>query len=847
MKLIFRKLFARKYLSASLVLLLGLWFVSCNDEYYYDEVEPEWLGESIYDYLDQDGNYTYYVRLIDDTGYKATLEKTGSKTLFVVKDEVFEAFLRDNQWGVSTYDELSQTQKNLILKYGMIDNAYLMETLANYNSGGLQKGTAIRRNTSLSIYDSVKFETGNELPDNPHWARFKEKGIYYLEDNTPKPLVHFLEKPLLNAGVSDSDFELITGVPRNPGDAHIFEHKVIEKDITCKNGYIHVLDKVLLPRKNLAQHLSDFEETSVFSKLLDRFCAPYFQEEIYTDYRIYKPEFNDSLFVKGYFTSNTGSGPSYYPNGEMISNELLLPFNPSNNRFISSSATAMQSDMAAILAPTNAAMSDYFNNGAGLILKERYGSWDNIPDDIIALLLKRHMRESFLSTIPVHFSKMNDSENSPINITVADIQDTYVANNGVAYHTNKVYPPDDYVSIYAPVLFSDKAKIMNWVIRQNDFRFYLNSLVSTYSFFVPTDNYFDEYIDPVAYGQDVPGVIKFWYNEEDKTVNGTVYGYNMETGEVGDSLAVIETAAFLSDRLLRLLDLHIVIGDVETGETFYPTKGGNMLKIEGSGQALKVQGGHDIKTGNAANVVTVYNQENGNTYFIDKPIQAPLQSVYSVLNSNPEFARFKELLEGFPNSNVLVRRANYSGIDFNIKFFNTFNYTVYVPTNEAIEKAILDGVIPSWDQINETTDDAIKKEMITKLERFVRYHFQDNSVFISGKSVNAVYQSATIKLDDEATRFGTYKNKYHKIGIQGDGNGLTISTDANEDYGLNAANVVTENGLYNIMTQDYVFNNLPRSFKNIDGTGVGTDFRNSRINTFSTAVVHQIDNILRFE
>jgi uncharacterized surface protein with fasciclin (FAS1) repeats len=721
-----------------------------------------------------------------------------------------------------------------------------METLANYNAGGLQKGTAIRRSTSLSVYDSVAYEVGSELPDNPHWKRFEEKGIHILKDESDIPLVHFLEKPLLNAGISDSDFELITGVAREPGDAHIFNHKIIEKDITCKNGYVHVLDKVLLPRINLAQHLRDYEETSIFSGLLERFCAPYYAETYNTEYKQFRPNFTDSLFVKSYFA--TVFGARVYPNGEFINTELLLPYDPGMNSFYpGNQGAALQSDMAAILAPTDAAMNEYFNNGAGLILKERYGSWDNVPDDIIALLLKRHMRESFLSTIPVHFSKMNDSENSRIYITVADIVDTYVANNGVAYHTNQVYPPDDYVSIYAPVLFGEKAKVFNWAIRQNDFRFYLNSLVSTYSFFVPSDDFFDTYIDPIAYGQDVPGVIKFWYNEDDATVNGTVYAYDIETGEVGDSLAVIESASFLSDRLLRLLDSHIVIGDVETGQKFYATKGGNVLKIEGSGLSLKVKGGHDIETGNVANVQTVYNQENGNTYLIDKPLQSPLQSVYKVLSETPEFSEFRKLLEGFPGTNVLIKQSGRSGIDFNIKFFNTFNYTVYVPTNEAIEKAIRDGLIPSWEQINETTEPSVQEQMIEKLERFVRYHFQDNSVFISGQSVDAVYQSATIKLDDEETRFRTYKNKYHKIGVAGDGNGLTITTDSNEDYGLNAASVITENGLYNIMTQDYVFNNLPQSYRNIDDTGTGNAFTGSQIYSFSTAVVHQIDNILRFE
>lgn len=84
---------------------------------------------------------------------------------------------------------------------------------------------------------------------------------------------------------------------------------------------------------------------------------------------------------------------------------------------------------------------------------------------------------------------MNDAENSPIPVSKNDIVGSYLALNGVIYLTNKVYPPDDYVSVYAPILFSERAKIFNWVIRRKDYRLYLNSLISKYSVFVPVDEF----------------------------------------------------------------------------------------------------------------------------------------------------------------------------------------------------------------------------------------------------------------------------------------------------------------------------------------------------------------------
>ena len=829
-------------------LFIALPFQSCKDDYIYDNEEPEWLGASIYDYLREDGNYSYYVRLIEDTDYTAILSKTGSKTLFVASDSAFDRFFAANVWGVTAYDQLSTTQKELILKFGMIDNAYLIETLSNYfGSGGLNYGTAMRRASSVSILDTIPYAEGSTLPDNKYWDRFRSTGMYLLNSQDSPPLVHFLPIQLLSANITNEDFELITGISRSGDDAYIFDKKVVRRDITCKNGYIHVLEDVLLPRTNMADHLLNNPDTKIFSGLLERFSAPYVNENQLSTYWELHPEFRDTIYTKSYFSDWGGS--VMYPDFTPVNEEYLLPFNPGWNSYIrQGSEGALQSDMAAILAPTDQALNNYFNSGSGIILKDRYGSWENVPDDIVILFLKRHFRSSFLESVPSRFDKMTDTENSPIPITKDDVTGSYVCVNGVVYYTGDVYPPDDYVSVYAPVLFSESTKIFNWAIRQNDFRLYLNSLLSQYSFFVPTDEFFQGYIDPVAYAKDVPAALKFWYDEESSTVMATAYAYDRETGEIGAELLEIEDEAFISDRLLDLLDNHIVVGDVEDGRGYYFTKGGNTLIVEGQGMDLTVRGGGDIEQELTTNVTTVFPQENGNTYFIDKPIHTPLNSVYKILSEEPGFSEFFNLLSGFPPTSehvIFKKTTNYYGIDFSIKFFNTFNYTVYVPTNAAILQAISEGQIKNWSMINDMTDEPAREAEIAKLARFLRYHFQDNSVYLSGNPVSKVYQTATIKTDDSITRFNTFINKYYKLGLEGSGSDLEITTELTDE--LWTASVVTANGLYNIMTRDYIFSGNPLSYQEIDGSGTGLVFSRSAITTASTAVIHQIDNVLRFE
>ena len=101
---------------SAFLLLAALCLTSCQEYTLEDEV-PAWLGTSIYDNLNSTGEYTNMVRLIEDLGYKDVLARTGSKTLFVADDAAFERFYSNNDWGVRGYNELSVSQKRMLL-YG---------------------------------------------------------------------------------------------------------------------------------------------------------------------------------------------------------------------------------------------------------------------------------------------------------------------------------------------------------------------------------------------------------------------------------------------------------------------------------------------------------------------------------------------------------------------------------------------------------------------------------------------------------------------------------------------------------------------------------------------------------
>ena len=143
-----------------------------------------------------------------------------------------------------------------------------------------------------------------------------------------------------------------------------------------------------------------------------------------------------------------------------------------------------------------------------------------------------------------------------------------------------------------------------------------------------------------------------------------------------------------------------------------------------------------------------------------------------------------------------------------------------MPTNEAILSAQAAGKLPTVSQWENEGDAEIKEQLTQKLLRFVRYHFQDNSVFINGKKETTDYLSSTL---NNAT------SKFYPIRVENSGSAIKL-TSANGG----TANVVVRDGLYNLTAHDIVVNNRDRN-------------QATEVAAYAYAVLHQIDNVLEFE
>lgn len=679
---------------------------------------PSWLGESIYKELQQpmqlEGTFNTYCKLIDDLDYKDVLSKTGSKTIFPANDEAFARFFAggNNKFGVSSYDELTHSQKAELLFSTMIDNAILVGTLSNKqnSTGNLLQGQLIKHATNMRTSYAVTPLAVQDMPaNNKYFSRFGKEGrnsILAVFDNTVAPMVHLTGEYMLNNNMTvtgdDNDFKILTGSDYEDGTAYVFDRKIIKADVVCQNGYIHQLDEVLVNPGNMAEVLRSGDDTHYISRMLDYYSFPQPDMPLTTQYNEAAGTSQDTVFAIRYLSKNSQRAELSQPvRGMTVSDKQLLDFDPGWNSYNPTKkggSTDDEAEIAAILAPDDHAIENYFLNEGAYILKNlgapnlaitaanlntHLDSVYNSDPSVFASILNNVMKSYLTKTVPSTFSTVQNDAFEFLDVTKEDIlrksdgkYDVTIANNGVIYKMNKLFGPKLYNSVLGPASVYKDMRTMGEMLNDHqttagiasklgaDMYYYLLSMKARYGLFVPTDHETQFIvIDPTSV-KDEDGLKGLRFRFDPKAdgsfhvmVKKYVYlggPYNQLSSYVeatGAQDINIETGYFNS-QIKDLLDYcTIVLADsTETGKgsaeyglygnKYYKTKHGGAVVVDGN----KVAGGLQLSNPSYWSTITQTFDanspdakiENGTVYRLDFPIQPTITTVMKTL-SRSEF------------------------------------------------------------------------------------------------------------------------------------------------------------------------------------------------------------------
>lgn len=926
---------------------------SCSDDYDLDETTPSFLGKSIYDELKNrtDRKFTTVIRLIDDLGYKDVLSKTGSKTLFVADDDAYNQFFENNTWGVTNYDQLSTNQKRLLLNGSMLNNAYVLEMLTTIQ--GPVKNLCLRQLSALSATDTVPYFKWEELPNNlnnnagtvqtpdkRYWDEYRRQdkgGMYLALDKTTPMMTHFLQAQMNEKNIQPSDISFILGLDGTDkawndksNRSFVYNAEIVDPDVTCLNGYYHVLDKVLVTPGNMAEEIRKCPDTQLFSALLDRFSAPYYDATLTEEYKALHTIEADSVFQKLYIASRGQKGNiSADPKGEALGSDIpRLAYDPGWNAYTVDNSTKEQ-DMGAMFIPNDAAVKDYFLNKTGNTMLANYATKKPIteenllenlyqlPQNILVKLINNLMKESFNSTVPSKYLTVMNTAQDQMFSQYKDeadfkkaIEKVLIANNGVVYVMNEFITPPDYAAVSGPVLTDEGVRVMNAVIHADDnniskdygnaplrkfYSSYLLAMQSHFSLFVPTDSGLAKYgyVDPIKFATGNATNYRYWAFRPDNitqaggkkiAVRGDAFRYDRSQ----DMFASFQTTTTSSDNskandalttatgmrkkqmLCDMVDQHIIVHGSSNGENmiegnrkYYLSRGGAPVviqnygsKLSTTGEGMIVDGGFQVDVNKDAfpdndfhcQVIRGFDLSNsngnGHTYFLDRPMQPTLNNAYQVMNTlsrteDSHYTKFfsicSQLVYGSNEENLAkifkdkmdddvwrtelqkyaifasnpnednATNARYTANSTNlVRFFNNYRYTIFVPSDEAIDKAISEG-LPTLEDIdnyvaehckNGVWDDGTQvkaQAMVTCLINFLKYHFCDQSYFVDNYNQSATESMTACTQEETSGRIS-----FLPVSITHEVGKLKV-TDA---AGL-VSEVTSSANCFNLMARDY--------------------------------------------
>ena len=431
---------------------------------------------------------------------------------------------------------------------------------------------------------------------------------------------------------------------------------------------------------------------------------------------------------------------------------------------------------------------------------------------------------------------------------------------------------------YSVIVTNPQLSAMFHIINDLDYEHFLTDGCKDFKtiMIVPTNEGIAEYIDPLSYGNEMLNMWNITYGDVGNTkgffcgIYNCEFNESMHSWEKGDSLTMIKgttvlsQSSFLGNRLKDLLENSIIMGEYKEGKLYYKTIGNMIVRIDGIEKGSTIYGPLQMEYNTPLTVVESIVEDGRLVLVVDGPIMGSRKSVYKLLSEKPEFSKFSDIIAECLLYNT-GRDRDYAvggaNLFYKLSLFsewsrpdrpefekyryllNDFHYTIYAPTNAAMDEAFAKG-LPTLDDLaaayeyDEVHGPDSAAKIIEIMRNFVVYHIQDHSIFIDKGAKGGKYTTAknVFKLNSYTDSDGNVSTEYkaimpYKVNVD-----VTESSLKVTDALGNTHNVLTNSGLYNLVANEYWADNI-----NVYLRPFSTKLLNS-----STVVIHAIDGPLMY-
>ena len=612
------------------ILLLLIILSGCTKEFEEYYQIPEGLIGTILDVLEEDGNYTQFIKAVELVEYDDVLGKTGNFTVFAPNDAAFSEFF--TEFGYTSVEDIPEEELEGIVYYHIIFWAYSKFMLLY----GLGVQDVTIEYSPLDFKKPTRY-----IP--PTTIEYDTLGRRYNIYHEPKFIPVYSDE-LFAELEEDASVNYSFLYPGSVfGGFHIDRAEVVEHDVPAQNGWIHKIDKVLIPPDNHDQILEKRDEFSLYRELLEQNTF-YQYSSSYTTAQDNEGDVDedgelDSLFLKM---------NSIFPFGTSLDIENVS-YNGGQN-------------ILTLFAPTNQALNDFLMDQT-----TGYPSINHIGEYWINWYLAHYIGINYW---PSGFSSLTEdwtwdltSSLVDCNLTEGDIHYSQMASNGPFCGINKYFLPKIFESIARPIYGNSEYE---WFC--NMLVFYLadrllNEADLEFTLFAPTNT----------------AIQKAGY-----IFRGGISGYGLYGPDPFYPISRKEAT--------DIVNSHIIFGELSMSDfeagTFIETSQSTFLAVEQDG----IYAGGDVTPSKIGDSEIVSGK--GIVYKIDRMLVAPNTSIFEIISDPATYPQYQKFYQLCYESGLMVLDSDNRPTSLDNVSVGTY-YSCFIPSNEALESGIANGSIPA--------------------------------------------------------------------------------------------------------------------------------------------------------
>lgn len=416
-------------LTRALWLFFGIsMLVSCTDNMADYYKEPEWLKGSIYQVLEDRGDYSQFLKGIDLAGFKPMVNGKSILTVMAPTDASLTTYLNENYGAGTTIESLSKEELKKLIGFHLMYYAFDRKKLINFRPNEGDAATDAQNDLNAGLFYKHRTKSQDSLSLEVDTAGHPVH-VYHLERFLPVFSYRMFQTKQIDPKYNYEYFFPNTSWSDDAG-FNVSNASVDEYSVIADNGYLYLVDKVLKPLETIYKEIASNPQYSDFQKLYDKY--EYYQKD-------------DNL------TLNYGNGMDLYQHYYTSPLPNIASEWPVTDYTRISDLTHTS---YSVFAPSNSALSTFFND------YWKVGGYDSLqdvsPNSIQYLLYNSVYSDPTFSSVvfpeEITKGKLTNSYGTVIkfNVDEVPVENRKMCVNGSFYGCNVLTPPAMFGSVTGP-------------------------------------------------------------------------------------------------------------------------------------------------------------------------------------------------------------------------------------------------------------------------------------------------------------------------------------------------------------------------------------------------------------